>query len=564
MMQFQFFVLIMLASFGAHAAPSGSYHPVVWVAGMINQNLEYRDTSGGWCDTDGEWVWKFGVPNMSLESIPCLLHALHFESWDNSTGRGVYKPGVEVRPKGGFNASGFEALDYGGVPFLEPPTSDYDEYFLFSRMRSLGFVEDESYFAHGYDWRLSVDGWKATSFPALKDLIERANHLNQGKKVVLTGVSMAAPYLHRFFAWARKQDEAWVDANVHAFVPWNGPFSGSMNDLSAVVAQLSTAYDTPNTVNCPLCIPGLPKGPQEPKKPPSIFETFEATLMDKLLTPVTSSWPSMYLMATRPDYSTSPPTDPPAVTLLNSAIPAQCVKGTGFDTQCGAQGTRNGWNFMDHDYLSPTQCAECFEKHNWQDCKDDFAMTYDGWTGDLCCRKHECPSKTYSASELPTLFRDLGREEEATMMEYALAQDTSSDPGVPTHCIHSYNVRTFTELAFSTNEGMKNPIVTLGDGDGTVEKQSNTACSRWQSTLKTYTVPGASHSGILFVKQAVDVLLAVALDDDEAWQSWTQPSYADMPNILNATFGPFLVEEVGKVQRPLQLNAGKPVEVVSV
>lgn len=120
------------------------------------------------------------------------------------------------------------------------------------------------------------------------------------------------------------------------------------------------------------------------------------------------------------------------------------------------------------------------------------------------------------------------------MMEYSLEVDTTSDPGVPVHCIYSHNVQTFNWLKMSKNhddshhEDVGNTRFIMDDGDQTVDHSSLEVCDRWESTLKTYKVPGVAHSSMLNVEQVLDVIIAVATEDQATLDAWTPPKYSEI------------------------------------
>jgi len=521
------------------ALPPDGYHPVIVAGTLIAQSLEVKQQNGGRCDTDG-FLWAWGNPGAGPAAYGCYSDYLGLAGFDNNTGRAVPKEGVEVRPQGGFNG-GWASL----VSFFPGYVSEYTledaPSFLFGvipdpdvtlgpRLRAAGFVQDESFFGHPYDWRLSVGDWAATSYPVLKTTIEQACAVGGADKVVLTGNSMAGPYFHSFLSWMRAQDPDWVERHVHALVPVGGPFNGALSDLTAEAAALSESY-VPSWTKCPECVPRR-KMDFLPKMPTTLFSWLKRHLLDHVddyLTPITGSWPGLYFLTTGVDSSTTPPTDPTVITLVNGELPAACSVDDGFRSKCGALQTRNGWTFNDQEFLAPTQCAACYVKRNSEECSSGYEVAYDGWRSDLCCERHECPSKEFRASETPEFFRQMGREDSAQMMEHALAHgSTTSDPGVAVHCIFSYNVQTISNLAYTTTEDMDDAIVTMGDGDGSVDLDSLEVCTRWASTEKVYKIPGVTHIGTLGVKQVLDVILAVALNDVETLKAWREPLQSEL------------------------------------
>lgn len=106
---------------------------------------------------------------------------------------------------------------------------------------------------------------------------------------------------------------------------------------------------------------------------------------------------------------------------------------------------------------------------------------------------------------------------------------TTTDPGVPVHCIFSHNLPTDRYVTLTTGAGekrneVKNRQIELSDGDGTVSVEGSLdVCTRWDSTVKTYKVPGIVHRYLMEVEQAADVIVAVATDNKDAWSAWTAP-----------------------------------------
>jgi len=531
------FALSLLTVVVQARLPDG-YHPVVVAGPLVGQSLEVRDSNRGWCSTGGHWRWEWGNSADTVGDFGCLSTYLALGGWNDTTKRAIPPPGIDVRPLGGWDG-GWRALSSFERPGSPSPMSlegfrgdPRRQEYLGPRLRRTGYVEGRHFFGAPYDWRVSVGDWKETSFPTLRRTIERAMSAKGAGKVVVTGVSMAGPYIHSFLNWMRETTPGWLDEHVHAFVPMGGPFNGAVNDLTEEVSTLVQSF-TAEEVECPGC---LPRQMDSRSRPPSVFHAIEGWIqgavvdyIDRFLTPSTHGWPSFYFLATGIDYSTDPPTDPTKVTLVNGALPSECTVNDGYRSKCGAQSTRNGWYFDNPEFLLPTQCAACYPTENREDCIEGYEKASNGWTGDLCCEKLTCPSRSFKASELPQLFREIGRPEAALMMEDALTQGaTTADPGVPVHCIIGYNTQTYASLAFSTTEDVQSAIVTLGDGDATVDRDSLEVCSRWSSTVKTYRFPGVQHVGYLGTKDVLDVLMAVVLDDHEYLQSWTEPQMHEL------------------------------------
>lgn len=139
--------------------------------------------------------------------------------------------------------------------------------------------------------------------------------------------------------------------------------------------------------------------------------------------------------------------------------------------------------------------------------------------------------KTYRASQVPQhLADDLHDKRAGDMMQYALSVGTTTDPGVPVHCVFGYNVRTDNKIIadFTQNADSKYTIE-LGDGDGTVHTEGSLdVCTRWKSTVKTYKLPGVIHNAAFNVRQVADIILAVATDDEKSWKAWKEPKYTEL------------------------------------
>jgi len=523
---------------------SNGSHPVVVVGPLLGQSLEVLNSDDrSWCHNKGEWTWTWGNPKAmsKISDLLCLLGDLGLQGWDDKEKLSIPWPKIKVRPRGGYghyDGSAFEAM-FG---MLE------GDGHLTMYLEKKGYEKEETYFAHAYDWRLGVHDWEVTSFPALRKVIEKATWNAGGTPVVLTGLSMAGPYTHSFLTWAREEDPTWTSRHVHAFVPVSGPWNGAVQALSAVLSSALETYATSG--DCPHCIPAK-HNEMFSNETGSLIGQFKKwwsteakDKLDEVLTRLVQTWPSIYYMSTAVDYSTEPPTDRKVVTMLNGAIPDVCTAEPETSTKCGSTVTRGGWEFDDPKFLSRTQCAECHKVSKFSACSQGFEKTGHGFIHDLCCKRHTCDAKTYRASELPTLFAKIGAEKHAQLMAYAGSVGTTSDPGVPVHCIFSHNVQTFNELRFATREDLDKPSVILDDGDMTVDAHSLEVCTRWKSTVKTYKLPGVKHSGMLDVEQVLEVIVAVATNDDKAWKSWKEPAYSELKwtsNASLATISEFLV-----------------------
>ena len=113
--------------------------------------------------------------------------------------------------------------------------------------------------------------------------------------------------------------------------------------------------------------------------------------------------------------------------------------------------------------------------------------------------------RTYTVNDYDDFFKDIGFPLGITMqkmeenMTYPL---TAHSPNVTVHCLYGTGVNTTASLIFGPGEFPDTqPHVVYGDGDGTVNRRSLEACSKWSQrqpynvTLKHY--PSVNHNGML-------------------------------------------------------------------
>lgn len=335
------------------AEPPAGYHPVVNVACFLGSALEANNQNLGYCYSFG-WRQVWGMTDLrsvAKSKISCIVRDMTLEGWDDSSKSSIPPVGIEVRPVDGYEnlttiskflGQGMESGENGLVPPL----------------LEVGYEVDKHIFGHGYDWRLGVHDWQRTSFPRLRDMIERAVKIADGRGVILTGISMAGPYTHAFLKWIRTLDMTWVARHVHVFAPVAGPWNGAVDAMAGLLSQVDQAFHLDGA--CPTCIP---------VKNATSMPTLAGWLLGKIgsrLTPAAHSWPSMFFLSPGVDYSTTPPIDPVAVRIVHAAAEA-CASG--FSSACGALKTRNGWRI---DPLQLDECAECIVQHKWRSCPDGF------------------------------------------------------------------------------------------------------------------------------------------------------------------------------------------------
>ena len=112
------------------------------------------------------------------------------------------------------------------------------------------------------------------------------------------------------------------------------------------------------------------------------------------------------------------------------------------------------------------------------------------------------PEKSYTANDYGKLFEDMRYPVGFTMYSSGIA-DINADypaPKVPVYCFYGTGVKT-PETFYYSNGFDKNPKVTKGDGDGTVNLLSSEVCLKWKSEQKQrykwQTFPGVNHMAIV-------------------------------------------------------------------
>lgn len=500
----------------AVGTPPPGYHPVVFVGPLLGQTLEINNRRENSCSTKGNWsgLWlgedMFEIlkhPTQIPGYILCLPEALSvfFDAKNNIT---TPNDNVEVRP-----AAPIDMM--GGV--------------VWSHLKDAGYVEGESAAGHTYDWRLSVHDWEVQSFEQLRRKVEGLVHKAGGSKVVLTGISMAGPFTHRFLSWTRTMDPEWNRNFIHAFVPMGGPFNGAVQALLGTIGSLTGTFATEGS--CPKCVPPKEEGPvaQNDTFINNLIRYALNSYVDTTLKDIAWSWPVMYWMSTGLDYSYSSgsPRDDPVLFSPNGKAPAACLANSQTATKCGGTGTREGWKFDDPNFVNATECAECYKSVS-KTCSAGYQRAYRGWIQNLCCKVHTCSGKSYSPSELPDFLHKVDRPGAASMMNYALTVDTTGDPGVPVHCIYGHNIQTHAFIRIEDEVDPSNFHVVFDDGDQTVDAKSLSVCERWSSTIKTYKFPGMKHSGALMEPLVAKLVVGIVLENDAVWQDWTDPAYEQL------------------------------------
>ena len=110
------------------------------------------------------------------------------------------------------------------------------------------------------------------------------------------------------------------------------------------------------------------------------------------------------------------------------------------------------------------------------------------------------PTQTYTANDYERLFSDIGFNDGYAMFQGITdINENFPAPNVPTHCL--YGVGVDTPLSYRYTESFPDgvdgdPVVTMGDGDGTVNRQSEEVCLQWANSGKPFsskTFGGVGH-----------------------------------------------------------------------
>jgi len=503
----------------AAALPAG-YRPVVYVGPLLGQNLEVQNTNRGYCNKpDFTWTW---IQSSGLDAL-CLVDDLKLR-WDAEQERARSPPGVAVRPMPGLAGlevgTGNSTVRGGGALWGA---------MLTPALVKLGYTPGETLVGHTYDWRLSVNDWSVLSFPVLQRQLEGIVNAT-GSQPVVTSLSMGGPYFHSFLQWADATLGAgWKQEHVHAFAPIVAPFNGAVMAAQGILSSALGTFAV--TGACPGCVPAKPPAPGE-QPPQDIGTWIKGQLLNKAdaaLTDLLRSLPSMYYMSPGPDAGGE---DPPYITLTNGEPAEECLDAK-VRVYCGADESSDGYDLLRG--FDSSQCGACQWVSKLSSCPAGTALaSTDAYLSNLCCKTYACHSRAFTSTEVPELFEYLGLGDAASLLRYAQRHATTTDPGVPVHCITSGNVQTPVHLNVSSDKdvskALKKPLVIYDDGDGTVHKASLEVCARWPSTRKVYRFDGVLHSAMLNVDKVADLFVAIARDDQPYLAAWSTPPRASLRN----------------------------------
>lgn len=123
------------------------------------------------------------------------------------------------------------------------------------------------------------------------------------------------------------------------------------------------------------------------------------------------------------------------------------------------------------------------------------------------------PNRTYTINDLNDLFNDLKDPIASKVLKYVPKAWNVEPPAVKTYCLHGTGVPTVETVTYDDDFPDTQPTFTTGDGDGTVNYRSLSACHQWavsgfnDPTSLTYkTFSGATHNGILGDERLIDFI----------------------------------------------------------
>lgn len=163
------------------------------------------------------WLDVFRILPMHIPEYARQLTPVYDPINDTFTSQ----PDIDTRP--------YDYGGVGGVRYLNGLGKNISGYFsvLLKAMEKEGYVAGQTVFGAPFDWRLANAKQILTNGMAesLKELVEHASFVNQGKKVHLVGHSMGATFIHQFLM--HFVSEEWKNRYVESFISINGPYGGS-------------------------------------------------------------------------------------------------------------------------------------------------------------------------------------------------------------------------------------------------------------------------------------------------------------------------------------------------
>lgn len=354
----------VLVTFMCLTLSSCRLSPVVLIPGDGGNQLEARlakpsDPSG--CPTSTSWyrlwldVWQLrkGRLNCWAENIKLVYNKA---SKTSSNVEGVF-----TRVPGWGDTSSMEYLDPSWSAWVLGDAGNYLHEMVENLVKQ-GYTRGSDLRGAPYDFRFAPHS-QQNYFKMLKSLIEEMYHSNSNTPVTIISHSMGGLFGLHFL---QQQSQAWLDQNIHRFIPLNTPWTGA-------VLQLNTYASGYN---------------------------MDISLIDPLV-----------IREEQRSYETGV-------------------------------------------YILPLPST-------WQDKHRVLVST---------------PAKNYTVLDYPQFFTDIGFPDGLDMMNSIVNLTPLTHPGVRTSCVYSVGVDTPVGFVYGAGFPDEQPRRILGDGDGTVSKESAEAC----------------------------------------------------------------------------------------
>lgn len=121
-------------------------------------------------------------------------------------------------------------------------------------------------------------------------------------------------------------------------------------------------------------------------------------------------------------------------------------------------------------------------------------------------------AKNYTVADYASFFADVGFPEGVAVHERVLSliPDPASAPGVAVECFYSTGVDTPFTFYYAGGDFDTDPVVTMADGDGTVNVDSLRVCEQWEGATVT-TFVGVDHSDMIMNATVVAAVVSSVL-----------------------------------------------------
>ena len=141
------------------------------------------------------------------------------------------------------------------------------------------------------------------------------------------------------------------------------------------------------------------------------------------------------------------------------------------------------------------------------------------WAGFTLVRTE---TANYTVDDMNDFFSAVGYSVGALVQPRvaALLPSRGTGPGVPVLCLYSSGIETPLSFYYPGADFGRSPVITNGDGDGTVNSRSLRLCERWQGTqreaVRVQTFASVTHSGMLSDERVIGVVLNATVAGGES------------------------------------------------